>query len=372
MPRKTKPHPLSLPTNTEPARPTDDGSALADAFDGDLGPLAALATTVDDKREMFCHEDENGEAVKLTLMAKAVVLDSERAGCLYVPILHRLGVPLDAVDRYGRTLLHFANSLPVFRYLVEHGVPVPEGARNRLQEVMARGGLHAALEEGETLAFPDHRGALPPVVDWRIPGVANVRDDIDPVCIPSTAYGKTLPKWLLKGLGSIGYEDPDAMEAAGFVFSVADEMKRCMLRDIFKDEVFGQLKQLVSLNLLSGLMPMWTVWGRDDDDYDAWMTPQGFAAVRDSEAGEAFWLKAFPKASLKGVHAEGGRTLLHLADDIDVSGWLLKRGLPANVKDVDGHYPDEVLPDDVATLVSQARLNETLPAATSSSARQRL
>jgi hypothetical protein len=372
MPRKTKSHPLSRPANTVPAEPTDASLALADAFNGDVSALPDLVPRVDDKHELFWHEHENGDEDTLSLMAKAVAVDSENSGCLHVPLLHRLGVPLDAVDRDGRTLLHFAQSLPVFRYLVEHGAPVPDGARDRLQEVMAPHGLHLALGKGETVAFPDHRGALPPLVEWRLRGVTSAPDDIDPVRIPQAALAKTLRKWLLKSLRSIGYRDPGAMEAAGFVFSVADEMKGCMNRDIYKDEAFGPLRQLVALDLLAGLMPMWTAWGRDDDDFDAWMTPQGFAAVRDAEAGEAYWLKAFPKVSLNGVHAEGGRTLLHLADDPKVCAWLLERGVAADVADEEGRFPDDVLPEETAVLARKARLNQTLPAAPAASARRRL
>ncbi|MDF4024656.1 hypothetical protein P3W24_06755 [Luteibacter sp. PPL201] len=370
MTRKSRANPFSLPTNTTSLPATGEGFPVVRAFLGDGVALAALVPGIDPRREMFWHDGEDGELVDLTLMAKAVAVDSESRGCLFVPILHRLGVPLDAVDSEGRTLLHFARSLPVFRYLVEHGVPVPNGMRGSLRQVMAPDGLRLPIDAGEALSFTDHNRLLPPLVAWRMRGVAASRDCIEPVCIPPEKFGAGLPEWRLKGLSALGYADATAIEGAGMRFSVAEEMKDCMFADADRGDAFARLKRLARMDLVEGWMPMWSMFGERDEA--AWMTPQGFATVRDSEAEEPFWLKAFPKTTLTGVHGEGGRSLLHLANNVDVCRWLLAHGVAPDIKNDEGQYAEELLPDDAAAVVLQERMKLSLPTAVAASTRRRL
>jgi hypothetical protein len=356
----SKQAPLTLPTNTTRARRGEKCFPIEDAFAcGDLSGLLQLVAGIDPKQEMFVHEAYGDEYANLTLMAKAVLADAESGGCLYVPVLHRLGFSLDAVDRDGRTLLHFAETLPVFRYLVDHGVPVPDGKRDRLAEVMAKDGLHLEVGAGEGLAFTDHAGQLPRLVGERKGGAKLASEGLDPVSIPAGMLLDTLSKFVRSALADVSLTDGGMMESAGLVFSVAAEMQDCLMAELAKTEARARARKLERLGLLDGLTPFWTVFGQNDDD--AYLSAQGFAAVRDSEAGEVFWLRIFQRKTLAGVNGEGGRTLLHLADDADVCSWLLTQGVLPDVADDEGRLPADVLPPEAAAVVGQAQLSNGLP-----------
>ncbi|MGF6492188.1 hypothetical protein ABIE56_000341 [Luteibacter sp. 621] len=288
----------------------------------------------------------------LTAMALAVLLDSRHEGVCAVSTLLSAGGRLDTVDARGRTLLHFATSAPVARFLVEHGVPLPQGARERWLRALAAPPGRVLFDEGVPLAMPDNDGALP----WMAVQLTHAGFAYKPwrsvvtLSEADIAYVSHRRQW---GIGNVRALWPQTV----YALSAADELAMHL--------VDGELKhaaQLIGLGAEQNLPQTDLFIEADDGDREYLdLTALGVATVLDSVDGTIHRLALFDASQLGGFHGKYRSTLLHLATAPVVARWLLDHGAPFDVKDSSGRLPEETLPPATAALVVAHRLSRVLP-----------
>ncbi|QDE39868.1 hypothetical protein FIV34_11925 [Luteibacter pinisoli] len=374
------------------------------------GASEHLADGLDGAMEGYFWDDPREARLKrLTLLSLATLVDSRRDQLLMLPlVLSRTG-NVNQVDSAGRTLLHFAKTRRVARYLLEAGVPVEEGMKEPLLAALSAEPGIASFDDDIPLAFVDLHGHEPSILacvraisaerspmpgsavfhesHWHhvMPGdtcdalralpkihqqraEASIRITADLVALGNEGRLAEAGRLLMDNLGVFGAQDRPAPRV---------EMSlRTALRDALEQGRSDHVSRLVALGAdISTLCYAYDI----PEEGGAWrfarISALGLAALIACEAfgGEddqslgkrslaalAHMMEAGPAG---GMHAEGGGTLMHLAHHPDVARWLLEHGAPHDVPDLAGRLPADVLPSSIGRLIEAHHLSKTLATA---------
>lgn len=382
--RVHKLHAPLMPTTTI-GSPDDATRALEHAlFRRDLnGITEQLAAGANLTLECMVHEMRGGEWLTgLTAVSWAVVLDSEAEGLFLTPLLLQYGANIAQVDSEGRTLLSFARSRSVTRYLVEHGVPLIGDlmARKVLLELVI-GTKPKSPEECDKILAPLAPAARTEVIDVLTQtGTAGWTSSL----LPKSTWRKVLdPDYLavLKHFGYVEQIDEPIDEAKGVGMPP-------LLAAFHPAEVIGwaleakdaeRVRRLVKHGGANGshrFMRSLEVEGVHLEFKG--LTATGLAVLIDCEnerlsAGGGPWMNRpvvrpvftsllMGARSLHGVHDTDGNTLLHLAMTPGMCGWLLEKGLPADEKNNARQRPEDIAPEGARTVLERHRLAALSPA----------
>lgn len=337
-----------------------------------------LALGGDPNIECGIDETYDGEDLYgLTVTSLAALVDSAHDGLLTLPLLLSSRADIGQVDSRGRTLLHFARSRPVARYLVENGVPLPDGMRQPLLDALLQPPGKVLFDDDVELAYRDGNGAEPPFLRSLRRSSHEFFPLPEPPILPQPVWQASLSEDRFCGLLEAGYLTPDHERASTDVlygagrppltakFSAAVEIERALL-----DGDNGRVTSCVAHGALDGIGRFRHVWHEDraDEEMFEQLTAAGLATLLDSEAGGPDLIKlCVSEATLNSVHGGGGASLLHLARAPAVARWLLEAGVSTSLADDHGATAEELLPPEVRVVVTQWRLTRELPAAQNAS-----
>jgi hypothetical protein len=323
----------------------------------------------------------------LTVTSLAVVRDSAADSLLLLPLALYLGGDIRQVDSQGRTLLHFATTRRVARYLVEHGVPVAKGKRKALLKALEKPMGLASFDDEVPLGMVDNAGNEPPFLDCVRTSTAAQHMDPEAVAIPQSHWQSVLSSELYNGLLGIGFNESDDVRVArdplaqtGRAALRADFSPFFELWQALLEGRAGSVRALLEL----GTDPDLPLFGHDlgNGSDVRGLTATAIAVLVDCEATEkATGLRKRPgkksaelaegrpvlplfegHTDFSGIHGEGGKTLMHFARTLSVATWLMDHGAPCDVKDDDGNLPGDVLPPKVAAIVNRHLLERRLVA----------
>lgn len=319
--------------------------------------------------ETYDEEDFYG----LTVTSLAALVDSARDGLLTLPLLLSSRADIGQIDSKGRTLLHFARSRPVARYLVENGAPLPDGMRQPLLDALSEPPGKMLFDDDVELAYRDGSGAEPLFLRSLRRSSHESFPLPEPPILPQPVWHVALSEAQFHDLLEAGYLTPDHERAStDFLygpgraplmaqFSAPVEIERALL-----DGDAGRVTSCVEHGALDGVCRFRYVWheGRADELMLEQLTAAGLAILLDSEAGRPDLVKpCVTEAALNSIHGAGGASLLHLARDPRVARWLLEAGVNTSLTNDDGATAEESLPPEARAVVTQWRLSRALPAA---------
>ncbi|MDF4024651.1 hypothetical protein P3W24_06730 [Luteibacter sp. PPL201] len=333
-----------------------------------------LALDGDPNLECGIDETYDGEDLYgLTVTSLAALVDSSRDGLLTLPLLLSSRADIGQVDSRGRTLLHFARSRPVARYLVENGVPLPDGMRQPLLDALSRPPGKVLFDDDVELAYRDGNGVEPPFLRSLRRSSHESFPLPEPPILPQPVWQTALSEDQFHRLLETGYLTPDHERApTDFLyrpgrppltaqFSPAVEIELALL-----DRDAGRVTSCVEHGALDGIGRFRHVWHGDHAGEVMFeqLTAAGLATLIDSEAGKPEMVKlCVTDATLNDAHDAGGASLLHLARDPEVARWLLETGVCTSLTDDRGATAEESLPPGARAVVTHWRLTRAVPAA---------
>lgn len=376
---------MSPRPNTTTGSPDDATRVLEHGlFKRDLHTITAqLEAGASLDLECMAHELRNGEWITdLTALSWAVALDSDADGLFLTPLLLHCGGNIAQVDSKGRTLLEFACSASIARYLIEHGAPLDggDGARQAALALLGSKGPMTLAESDVVLAsLPSAARAA---VTRLLARAASVGGPTQ--LLPRSTWRKALDADHLAVLKHFGYGE--LVDGGG-----GDEVTRGrppLLAAFHPAEVIGwalrardtqRVRFLIRRGGANGDHRFSRLLEIDDITCEfRGLTATGLAFLIDCEnerlsAGRSIWMRGpavspvfttllMGKRSLHGVHDADGNTLVHMAVTPGMCSWLLGQGLPVDVKNSAGQLPDDVVPDYVRLVIEKHRLS-MLPAA---------
>lgn len=338
----------------------------------------------------------------LTPAALATLADADCDGLLMLPLVLYLGGDIAQIDSEGRSLLHFACTRRVARYLIEEGVPVAHGMRKSLIDAFKAPPGTGTFAKGTRLGTQDRRGREPAILDAVRRGTAARHATPESVVIPKTRWKSTVNEHVYNGMLGLGYNEGYAVRAArdpqakdkrptlraklSANFALGDALHACdgpklrallaagadpsrcqFTREVPSDGHVHYIKGLSALAVavLTDCARIEDERGTLEDDDPARSKP-----VRERELLVSHLARV---GNLSGVHGSGGVSLMHLAREGQVAQWLIDHGAPCNVLDAKGKLPRDILPADVAAIVDRHLLESELAAATkATSSRMRL
>ncbi|QDE39863.1 ankyrin repeat domain-containing protein [Luteibacter pinisoli] len=348
--------PERLPQTTTTTRPDKATRRLVSMLDDPDGVLQDIVQQVglgaglhNECGEFDCGDDN--EWTDLTAMSLAVLVDSDRHQLLLVPLLLNLGGDINQVDSKGRTLMSFAFQGPVASYLHDQGAP---------------------LEPSVVAAFAAMEDAGAPF-DLAI----------DEPMVPDTEWETLLPAWLRDDMAAIGYFKP---EVASSVLSHAGRhplIARFSAARLLASAVYTRDASRVSRLIGLGghtfdLRHPYAIEREGRKYFFRELTTLGLAVLIDGEEGgddgfggpdgEPLMLPAFASATdFLGAQDDKGNTLLHITKSPRIAEWLLRLGLPLDVKNNKGQTPLDVATAAVRAVFEQKGLDDGLAPAGSDS-----
>ncbi|WP_329740725.1 hypothetical protein [Dyella sp. A6] len=368
----------AVPTTTT-GSPDDATRALEHAlFRCDLyGITEQLAAGANLELECMVHEMRDGKwLTNLTAVSWAVTLDSEADGLFLTPLLLHHGGNIAQVDSEGRTLLSFARSRSVLRYLIEHGAPFMGGASARevllalvadpspksIEECEKALALLGVVDRAEVTMALAGKGAT----GWALP------------LLPKSKWRKVLDNDHFAVLKHFGYGDQARVSA-----DVARDLvgPPPLLAAFHPAEVIGWALEARDAERVRRLVK----YGGANGDYRftrsvevdgvpvelRGLTATGLALLIDCEnerlsaggrpltslpvVSPVFTSLLMRVRSLHGAHDVHGNSLLHLTMTPGMCSWLLEKGLPADVRNDAGQLPEDVVPEYVREVIERHR-----------------
>jgi hypothetical protein len=353
--------------------------------------LAAYAGA-DFSNECFQYTCADGTTfTDLTALSLAVLVDADNDALLMLPLVLYLGGNVRQVDSKGRTLLHFARTRRMARYLLAHGVPVAPNTRTKLVAAFRKTPGTGTFDDTAGLGLKDTVGAEPDILRAVRQGTAGLYTRKEAPAIPKGRWKTVLTESLYNGLLGVGFNEPDhvreardpcaSIESHGLVaeLSPTNEIGPAVLE--------GNLRQVRALLKLGARTDCAVFTYETTREGRAFLytgvTPVGLAVLSNADAiednarlppvGPGATQKAAPEDGLdvlplfegytdfSGVHADGGQTLMHLALEPVIARWLVERGAPCDVPDANGLPPADVLPVASAAVALRVALGGKLP-----------
>jgi hypothetical protein len=360
----------------------------------------------DPSRETASHTLDDGTRFdRLTATSLAALIDGEHDGLLMLPLMLNLGGDIQQIDSLGRTLLHFARTRRVARYLIEHGVPVAPGMRETLLDAFTRPQGEKTFGAGTALGLPDRNGDEPWVFRAVRKRTARSWNLMEGPAIPKRCWRQVLDGDQFNALIGAGFNEPEhTREGRDALYVrrpsgsetrpplIAEMSANLALHGAVDESSHRRVALLLGLGamatapgrkavmVMGSRMPTWVagtalaravVGACEDIECEAILDegkPPRARKAREGADGDlpvvARALSAFAGLpGMDGVHAAGGRTLMHLAYMPEVAQWLIKQGVRVDVPDKQGRLPEEVVPPESAAVILEARLQTALPKA---------
>ncbi|QWT22108.1 hypothetical protein KPL74_08885 [Bacillus sp. NP157] len=329
----------------------------------------------------------------LTPTSLAVLVDDDHDGLLMLPAVLHLGGDIGQVDSHGRTLLHFARSRRVARYLIEQGVPVAPGTRDVLLEAFNKPAGQGTFARNVRLGVRDHRGRSPAILACVRHHTAARYATPDSPVIPPERWKATLPRYVFDGMEDLGFDqiaggrsghNPQARRPTLRAALAVDAELDVALRECEP----ARVRALLALGA-DGKRPRCS---HEVDFGQGFRSVDGFSATARAVLSDCdfiederringvhrkvknrdLYLPGFPgHVDLSGIHGPGGRTLMHLAREKTVAEWLISHGAPCNGPDDMGRLPGDVLPPEVAAIVNAHMLATRLQGASAAATASR-
>lgn len=347
---------------------------------------------------------------RLTAVSLAVLVDGEHDGLLMLPLMLNLGVDIQQIDSQGRTLLHFARTRRVARYLIEHGVPVAPGMREAVLDAFTRPQGEVTFGAGMALGIRDCKGVEPWIFRAVRKRTARHWGLVEGPSIPRRHWRRALDSERLNAMIGAGFNEPehtrrerDALYVHGLWGMaprpplIAEMSANRVLHDAVDESSHRRVILLLRLGAMATMserktvmlpgrrMRMWVAGtplacavarACENIEYEAAKTPKErrAAEVADGDLpAVARVLSAFAGSpGMGGAHTAGGCTLMHLAVVPEVARWLINQGAPVDVPDNQGRLPEEVVPPGSAAVILEARLQQALPKAKAVGRQRRL
>lgn len=345
----TIPH-TTLPCTTridEPDERTEQLTRLLEDPDISLRDIMGhIISGADLHNECGRYETADGVVwTDLTALSMAVLIDAEGYQLLLTPLMLNFGGDINQVDSNGRTLLAFAAQGPVYDYLKAEGAP--QGA-----------------------AF------IGPLLD--IEGIGHPGDGVvDEPLIPESEWPSLVPLWLKGEMDDFGYFNrARAMQwpryKGGHPLIARFPSARLLANAVrLRDpERIARLIELGGHLIEPDHSHVARRHGQSDLFQD--VSTVGLAVLVDSEhggddgfggpAGEPRAMPAFVHVvDFHGPHDADGNTLLHLAKGSRIAEWLLRFGLPIDVKNDKGQTPLDVAQPGVRSVFEQWAFEHAMP-----------
>lgn len=325
----------------------------------------------------------------LTVTSLATVYDTGADSLLLLPLALYLGGDVRQVDSQGRTLLHFATTRRVARYLIEHGVPVAKGKRKALLKALGEPMGVASFDDEVPLGMVDNAGNEPPFLACVRKSTAAQFMEPEGVAIPQSHWQAVLSSELYNGLLGIGFNESDEVREArdplaeeGRPELRAELSPYVELRDALLEGRHAAAHALLQLGTDPDLLFFDHKLKRKAGGFVKRLTATAIAVLADckaarkdsgarkkpgkkntAKAGRPRMLPLFEgRTDFSGIHADGGKSLMHFAREKSVARWLIEHGAPCNLADDDGNLPGDVLPPKVAAIINQHLLEQKLVA----------
>src|SRR4051812_2749139 len=236
---------------------------------------------------------EGDEYEDLTVTSLAVVRDTAADALLLLPLALHLGGEVGQVDSHGRTLLHFARTRRMARYLIEQGVPVAKGKREALLEALEKPLGIASFDDDVPLGMVDNVGEEPATLSCVRTSTAAKYTEPEAIALPQSHWKAVLPTHLYKGLVDIGFVDGDATGASGS--SSMAEQRPALRAELspfveLHDALLEGRSNAVRALLELGTDPNLPIFGYkhdgDDGAYSTRLTATAIAVLADCNAAQ--------------------------------------------------------------------------------------